>query len=337
MKLNFCIISGINYLAKAITMYESLLATGVEFDLYYVAFDKETLKSLNCLNYSYIIPISLSQIEDNELKAVKNKRKMSEYYFTLTPSIILYIIRTFHLNQCIYLDADLYFFHSPQILLDEIESKSVLITKHHPSMDVVHKEGKYCVQFLPFKNDKTGIEILEWWRARCIEWCYLISEDGKWADQGYLNDWPERFEHVHVLKHYGAVGPWNMALTRNFYEIIEDEGKPYGVVSGTNEKFPVVFFHFQGLRVQHNNKVNMASIEVPDCFKKEIYKPYLANLFEVNTRLNKILPGIDALGKLPKPKTIGSIIDIFKKEKTLKNIAQKFKQKFTGLLKKLYN
>lgn len=336
MKLNFCIIAGINYLAKAITMYESLVDTGVDFSLYYVAFDNKTYKCLKTLNYEHIIPISLSEVEDKELKEAKKNRKESEYYFTLTPAIILYIIRCFNLKQCIYIDADLYFFQSPELLLAEMETKSVMITKHHPLLDVIHKEGKYCVQFIPFNNDRSGMEVLEWWRAKCLEWCYLKAEDGKWADQGYLNDWPERFSNIHVLKHLGAVGPWNMADTRNFYKIINQNGKPHGLVTETEDIFPVVFFHFQGLRVRHNYEVSMATAEVPDSFERHIYKPYIEHLFKVNSRIQMISPGADVLGKLPKPRTISSLLDIIAKEKTIRNIASSIIHKLHNLIKVVF-
>jgi hypothetical protein len=327
MGLNFCIISGINYLAKAITMYESLVATGVDFNFYYVAFDKETFKCLERLNYKHIIPIHLRDIEDDQLKSIKKKRKVNEYYFTLTPSIILYIIKEFELDQCIYLDADLYFFQSPEILLQEMHENSVMLTKHHPAIDIVYPEGKFCVQFLPFKNDKYGIEILEWWRDRCIEWCFVRAEKGKWADQGYLNDWPERFNNVHVLEHFGAVGPWNIKTTGKFFDLISIKNKPYGKVFITGEKFPIVFYHFQGLRIQHNGEVMFASFEVDKSFKGLIYEPYIRHLLKVDSDIIMIFPGLNALGKIPKAKTIKSIRHIFKNEKTLNNFIQIIAQK----------
>ena len=90
------------------------------------------------------------------------------------------------------MDADLYFYQDPQILIDEIpKNKSVLITQHnyYPKYDQSKTSGIYCVQFMYFKNDNEGMKVLKWWRDKCIEWCYNRFEDGKFGDQKYLDDW----------------------------------------------------------------------------------------------------------------------------------------------------
>ena len=67
--------------------------------------------------------------------------------------------------------------------------KSILLTKHRysPQYNKELKAGKYCVQFVTFKNDARALEALIWWRDRCLEWCYNRFEDGKFGDQLYLS------------------------------------------------------------------------------------------------------------------------------------------------------
>jgi len=62
-----------------------------------------------------------------------------------------------------------------------------------------------------FRRDESSIKCLQWWREQCIKWCRHEYEDGKCGDQGYLNDWPERFSGVIVSAHPGIhAGPWNV-------------------------------------------------------------------------------------------------------------------------------
>ena len=83
----------------------------------------------------------------------------------------------------------------------------------------------YNVQFMTFRRDARGLEALHWWRDRCIEWCYYRVEDGKLGDQKYLDDWPERFDGVHVLEHPGGgLAPWNVEN----YELARRNGSRAG-------------------------------------------------------------------------------------------------------------
>ena len=92
---------------------------------------------------------------------------------------------------------------------------------------------------LVFRNDTRGLACLTWWRERCLEWCGSIPEPGRFGDQKYLDDWPQRFEGVHVVQHFGAnLAPWNI---RNHN--IARRGDHLLI-----ETFPVIFFHFHGFR-----------------------------------------------------------------------------------------
>src|SRR5205823_10040223 len=96
------------------------------------------------------------------------------------------------------------------------------------------------VGLMAFRNDSFGRECLEWWRERCLEWCYDRLEGDRFADQKYLDDWPTRFERVVVLQHKGAgVAPWN-AMN---YQICLQNGRV--IVDGQ----PLIFYHFHGLKI----------------------------------------------------------------------------------------
>jgi hypothetical protein len=224
-------------------MYDSLKKHCEAFHLYIFAFDDQSLLILKSLTLEDTTVISLKEFEDEELLAVKPTRNRAEYCWTCTSSTIRFVLNHYQVDHCIYLDSDLYFFSSPQVLMDEMGEHSVYITPHRytPKYDQSQKTGIYCVQFVAFRNDERGLAVLNWWRKSCLEWCYGRFEDGKFGDQKYLDDWPERFEGVYVSGNLGAgVAPWNMQQ----YVFTKEKDTITGTEIATGNKFRVIFFHF---------------------------------------------------------------------------------------------
>jgi len=120
-----------------------------------------------------------------------------------------------------------------------------------------------------------GLECLHWWRSRCLEWCYDRAEDGRFADQKYLDDWPTRFPGVVVLQHKGAgLAPWNVAN----YCLRLDKGQ---VMVDSQH---LVFFHFQGLkqigRWLYDPNLTGYGANADFLLKRYIYGPYIRELQE---------------------------------------------------------
>ena len=209
---NFCTLFDSNYLHKGLALYQSLCNVRVDFHLYVVAFDDICFVTLKNLNLDKLTVVSLSEFETKELLAIKPTRNRAEYCWTAGPSVIFYFIHEYSLDHCTYVDSDLMFFSSPKVVFDEIGISSVAITEHIPDgPDML--AGKYCVQFMYFKNDLDGIKALTWWMNSCIDWCFARYEDGKYGDQKYLDSFLELFNNVHVIKHRGAgIAAWNIHL-----------------------------------------------------------------------------------------------------------------------------
>lgn len=242
-KLFFCTLFDSNYLSRGLAMYESLLRNCENFDLYIFSFDQYTYDFFTHHHFKNIIVISLQDFEDKKLLEIKSKRSRAEYCWTCTPSTIKYVIEKYNVPHCTYLDSDLFFYSSPQPLIDEMGNASVSIIPHRytPKYDQSATSGIYCVQFMTFKNDSNGLEVLNWWRDACIEWCYARFENGKFGDQKYLDFWPTQFKSVKVLSHLGGgVAPWNMQQ----YDFYFENEKLIGIEKKTKNKFEIIFFHF---------------------------------------------------------------------------------------------
>ena len=148
------------------------------------------------LNLPNLIPIGLEEFEkdDEALRSAKENRSLVEYYFTCTPSLPLFILnRTDNkVDVVTYLDADLYFFASPEPLFVEMADASIVIIEHRysPQLDHMRVLGIYNVGWLSFRRDPRALCCLQWWRERCLEWCHDRFENDRFADQKYLDDWP---------------------------------------------------------------------------------------------------------------------------------------------------
>lgn len=252
MKLNFCTLFDSNYLSRGIAMYQSLIEHCNDFHLYVFAFNNKADEVLRIMNLRHVTVISLRDFEDNDLLSVKPTRSAAEYCWTCTSSTILYCIKNFNLHNCTYIDADLLFYQSPAILIDEKPANDhVIITSHRYTSyyDLSKISGKYCVQFMYFDNTQKSLEILNWWRTRCIEWCYNRIEDGRFGDQKYLDDWTTRFDCVWDLQHLGGgVAPWNVQQYK-FENVLSGKEKKSG------KTFSTVFYHFHGLKFYDNQKI----------------------------------------------------------------------------------
>lgn len=288
-RLNFCTLFNKSYLSRGIVMIESLFRHEPTAQLYVLAFDSFTANVLRDRDYANVEVVELHQFEDDALLAVKPQRTMAEYCWTCTPAIVLYCIDQYKLNHCTYIDADLVFYDSPQVLWDELGDSSVFITEHRytEKYDQSSDSGIYCVQYITFKNDTRGCEALEWWRDACLIWCYNRKEDGKFGDQKYLDDWTERFEGVHVMQHLGAgLAPWNLQQ----YEVsLEGERVALTHPKGTAS---LVFFHFHHVTLLSSGYVHFGPYDLDVSDRRHLYEPYAREVIQCELELLGLYPTV---------------------------------------------
>jgi hypothetical protein len=287
---NFITLFDKNYLSRGLVLYNSLAKNCDDFFLYILAMDEETENFLNRESVNNRTVISLNQIEAMypELANIKKERSRAEYCWTLTPYCIQYAIKSYNLDSCTYIDADMYFHSNPKVLFDEAGDNSIIITEHGytPEYDQTKTSGKYCVQFMFFRNDENGSKALEWWRQSCKEWCYARFEDNKFGDQKYLDDWTSRFAGVYVPSHIGCgVAPWNIQQ----YEFCKENGKILVSDMVTKEQKELLFVHFHSLKkYKLSGKIiwGLSNYFISENSKEMIFKPYIAELCEMEKKLD---------------------------------------------------
>ncbi len=297
---NFCTLFDSNYLTRGMACYRSLEKHCNDFHLYIFAFDAKSFNVLKKLNYKNATIISLNEFEDEKLLSVKSTRSIAEYCWTSTSSTILYVLENFNVDNCTYIDSDIFFYSSPKIIFDEMGDKSILLTEHRysPKYNKELKAGKYCVQFVTFKNDERALKALKWWRDRCLEWCFNRFEDGKFGDQLYLDDWTERFEGVHVMEHLGGgLAAWN--IQQYYFENLN--GNLIGTEINSGKKFNPIFYHFHYLRFFNNNQIELGRRTLNKNVLDTFYKPYIEYLEEIKAEVTKLDGSFDPNGSTQKP------------------------------------
>ena len=288
---HFCTYFDKNYLVRGLTMYRSLKRHLDDTVLWILCFDDFTYETILKIADPDLRAISLAQFErgDAALLAAKEDRSRVEYYFTCSPSLPLYVLdHNPDVSLITYVDADLFFYARPDALYEELGDSSILIVEHRLGRHLWdhYANGTYNVGLLAFRNNIVGRECLGWWRERCLEWCYdRLGDGGRFADQGYLNDWPSRFQGVVVLQNKGAgLAPWNWM---NYKLALNDDVLMVDSV-------PLIFYHFQGVRIAgpdtYTDGLLMYQMRMPSTYRHWLYDHYVAAIFETWQWLRAIEP-----------------------------------------------
>ena len=241
-RYEFCTVLDSGYLARGLVLYRSLVERSVAFRLRVLCMDEMTERLLERLALPGVDVLSLGELErrDLALGAIRPARTIKEYCWALKPSLILDVLeREPELEHLAYVDADHLFWSDPAPVYVELAMGSALIVPQRTESELA---GRYNAGFVLFRRTDESNAILSWWRERCLEWSYAGVGGGnrRFGDQGYLAEWPTRFEGVRVLHHPGGgLAPWNS----NQHAL----GTEDGVV--TVDGLPLLFFHYQSLRL----------------------------------------------------------------------------------------
>ncbi len=268
----FCTYFDHRYLPYGLALYRSLVrCVGRPFTLFALCLDDIAFDLLQQLALPGVRLIRLSELEqaDPALLTARGNRSRIEYYFTLTPALPCYLLaRHPEIRLLTYVEADLYFYSAVDAVYEELGEGSILIVPYRHPVGVTYNVG-----LLAFRNDAAGRACLSWWRDRCLEWCYRRYEDGRFGDEGYLEDWPSRFPGVVVAQRKGiGLAPWNAAK----YTLSVVEG------AALVDSDPLVFYHFGGVRrtgryMLRHNLPNYRTRMTPE-LKQLVYAPYVRAL-----------------------------------------------------------
>lgn len=251
---HFCTLFDCNYLVKGVAMLRSLYKHCPDAHVHVLCMDENTREILQELAMPHISYLTLHELEDDALLAVKSTRSIAEYCWTLSPCLPFYLLeQNPAIENITYIDADLYFYSSLQPLFEEISKASIVITEHRfpPSLKHLEVRGRFCVQWVGFRRDDEGMACLSRWRDQCIDWCFYRLEKDRMGDQKYLDRWPTDFRSVHILQHLGAgVAPWNFGQ----YQFRQQKN---GAITVDGQS--LIFYHFHQFQMLSNGRFKRIS------------------------------------------------------------------------------
>ena len=284
----YCTHFDINYISHAKSLYYSLELLGSPFKLFMFCMCDESYNHLEKLELKNVQLVHYNVLEkfNPRLLVAKANRSKVEYFYTCSPAVCFYTLSIFkEVDLITYLDADLYFFSSPEPIFKELGDKSIGIIAHR--FGWLSKRNKvygiYNVGWINFRNDEEGISCLTEWMNDCISWCYQRLEDGKYADQKYLDLWPSKYNNLHVIQHKGAnLGPWNISNYK-----ISKKGNEIFV-----DRDILIFYHFANLKQMSEyvfkTDLSRAFVRTSGTIREYIYIPYIRKLLSNKDKNIKI-------------------------------------------------
>ena len=148
-----------------------------------------------------------------------------------------------------YFDPDIVCFSALDLLKDNLEKASILLTPHLTDPEVTTeaildneicalKHGVYNLGFLGLRPSPEGRRFARWWRDRLRDFCRADIPGGLFTDQRWVDLAPALFQEVDIVRHPGCnAATWNLT-NRN----IEGDFSTGFTVNGQ----PLIFYHFSG-------------------------------------------------------------------------------------------
>jgi hypothetical protein len=273
----YCTYFDHRYLSRGLSLIASLRRVGDHGRVWVLCLSETAYEQLQRLDLPGVHPLRLADLEAAypAVAAVKDERTTAEYYFTWTPWWMQHVLDASPDAEWVtYLDADLWFFSSTDAIYDELAGASVGIVPHRFSagQEWRLKYGTYNVGWVSFRNDESGRACLRWWSERCAEWCKDVPEDGRFADQGYLDSFAQVTDSLRVITNPGAnLAPWNLRTHAV-------DARPSGVTVDGHE---LVFFHFHGVDRSGDRfylKHAPYGVRTTATLREYLYRPYLRDL-----------------------------------------------------------
>ena len=218
--MNFCTKFDHYYLDRGLALYDSLQRWAPGSGLHVLALSPQCAAFMEALSLPHVRVLrtdDLCRLEPR-LAAAKDNRNQAAYVFTQTPFLVLAALQDLSEGQqLVYIDADTSFFSSPAPVAEAAREYDVCLTRHNFAAHSQPTElyGEFNTGWVGFRRTPAAMACAGWWAERCLEWCHDRPEQGKFADQKYLEEFPRMNARVLTLSDPGVnCAPWNVSGRR---------------------------------------------------------------------------------------------------------------------------
>lgn len=299
MKDHYCTYFDHRYAAQGLALINSLRAQGADGPVWVLCLDDESEKLVKNFSIRNLKVVSISQIENHfpGLSDARSDRSALEYYYTMTPHIIRYVFdKDGDASRVAYVDGDMYFFGPVQEMWNATVGAPVAIIPHNFSKGAKRllKYGTYNVGWVSFTRNEQGMSCLDFWKRSCRDWCRSEVNEGRFADQGYLDRFIEFAPDLAIVQHKGCnLGPWNVGshdIWINGKEVYVDDD-------------PLIFFHFsgfkQGLKGKWYDSHRFYRTRMTRIIHKYIYREYFKAFVAARRQVAELSHYLDVRPNVP--------------------------------------
>lgn len=247
MKIALCTISTESHLFKSYALFDSVRAYS-DTVLTCLVTDKVDIEQEKDVLFH-----TLNDLDDVVSQKIKAKYKGDKLRWALKPMYVKFLLKN-GFDRVVYVDNDIFFYHSPDFLFEKLNTSDFLLTPHFYKADPTKEQnwleanfrvGLYNAGF--FGANQNAIPILEWWANCCL---YAVKKSywrGLYDDQKYLDLVPVKFENVEVVKNRGCnFAGWNCEQVE--LKMIENQ------LYINNDK--LTFIHFAQLSIEQFSQTN---------------------------------------------------------------------------------
>lgn len=234
-------ICAINYLPKALVLFETFRQWHPDDDFYIVLVDrKDASISVDRagLHVIWVEDLGVPQFRQHAFAF-----DVIELSTNVKPAALKRLLETY--DVALYIDPDIKIYSRLAPVFDALETASVVVTPH-TNLPVVDgnkpddvdllRFGAFNLGFVGVSRCDEGIGFLDWWSDRCLRFGFYEPQLGLAVDQKWVDLAPAFFPRLRILHDLGLnVAFWNL------HERTMTRSEQGWLVNG---QYPLCFIHF---------------------------------------------------------------------------------------------